>query len=91
VAIAHSFSIIGVEGEGEKPKVLDYYPDIKENPQEFMYVHSIPSICFWQSQKERTIEYTLTDASGFKKYLTAFVYGGNKAMVLVSEYPMFST
>jgi hypothetical protein len=33
--MAHSFSIIGLDPEGENssgPKLLDYYPDIKENP-----------------------------------------------------------
>jgi hypothetical protein len=91
VSIAHSFSIIGVSSPGEPPQVLDYYPDIKEKPHEFMYIHSIPTICYWQGKKERTIEYTLTDSTGAKRYLTAFVYEGDKAMALVSEYPMFST
>ena len=85
--LAHSFSIIGIDPENlnSGPKLLDYYPDIKEKPQDYMYIHSVPSICFWTGSQEKTIEYTLTEASGDKKYLTAFVYGGNKAMVLVSE------
>jgi hypothetical protein len=56
-----------------------------------MYIHSLQSICSWEAAKERSIQYTITEASGDKKYLTAFTYEETKAMVLVSEYPMFNT
>ena len=91
--MAHSFSIVGLDPNDEKPvpKLLDYYPDIKEKPQEYMYIHSLSSICSWDGLKEKTIQYTITEASGDQKYLSAFVYGDSKAMILVSEYPMFNT
>jgi hypothetical protein len=53
-----------------------------------MYIHSLASIC---SSEPRTIEYTITEATGDKKYLTSFTYEKNKAIVLVSQYPMFNT
>jgi hypothetical protein len=91
--LAHSFVLIGIDPKNEQagPVVLDYYPpDIQDKPYDYMYIHSLPSLCSWEVTP-CSVEYILTEASGDKKYLIAFSYEKNKAMVLVSEHPIFRT